>query len=265
MARSWFLIAVLALAGCGGTSAVSTAAATTTTFPAEYSAPYDVAATSPGADDTHLVVRLVPLGVAGQINDCPVRAEIQQLDEADAGIVRLNFTLTARQVEADGCPEPWIDVPVALHASVKDRRVTISTGIGGGWWLPTGSSYEKCQLPKCNPDTGAPQPAPTCDNGTLSDAVRRGDVPQHVVFKQVRCEGEWAVIDLDFGAAACGPVSEIEGSNRCANQQVHRQYFRAEGNLWKLIAWDEQAGCTAIHATTPEFPDHLCADLPALP
>lgn len=102
-----------------------------------------------------------------------------------------------------------------------------------------------------------------CDDATLHDAIANADVPAHFRMPVTRCEDPFAVVDVDHGAGACPQSGEPE-TNSCAGQAVQRMYWRIVAERWELIGYDENEGCGRIAEVAPDFPAHLCADLPAV-
>jgi hypothetical protein len=105
----------------------------------------------------------------------------------------------------------------------------------------------------------------SCDNSTLRDTIANADVPRHFGMGNSRCEEPFAVVDVDVGAGAC-PVTGDPTDNPCAGENIRRLYFRidADAAAWTVAGSDPGPGCGTITATIPDFPTHLCHDLPAL-
>lgn len=162
-----------------------------------------------------------------------------------------------------GCEITTRDVTVELDGPLAGRHVM--TQLPPGRWVPgaDGQPYLRCELPACDPATGvAPLPV-TCDDPTLADAARSSDVPRHSGLANKRCELPWAAIDIDIGAGAC-PASG-DGPNPCAGTNIRRTYWHADGYTWRQVGSSTGSGCGDIATTVPDFPLHLCEDMPPLP
>lgn len=144
--------------------------------------------------------------------------------------------------------QPLGDRPVAFPPS--QRFVVVRSG----------GAYVRCTLPSCDPSVEPRIPA-RCGNGTLQTAVFSSDAPKRSRMSNERCEGEWAVIDVDLGAAACPATGDP--ANPCAGQRVDREFFRIVDGAWRLRDVSRKPGCDDVTQVEPDFPLRLCADLPA--
>jgi len=224
----------------------------------------EISSVASGSDGQSLIARVDVLPVEGSTGACAVGVEHAVESEGDLLYVGVTFSSNVPGPDpafplCDTAPR---DVVIDLGAPVAGRDVITQTPIAR-WRSTTNGDYERCELPACDAGTGsAPLPA-TCDDATLADAVRSGDVPRHAGFANKRCELPWAVIDVDSGAGAC-PASG-DGANPCAGQNVRRTYWKASGYTWEPVGASTGSGCGNIDSVVPEFPLTLCADLPALP
>jgi hypothetical protein len=156
----------------------------------------------------------------------------------------------------EGCDLESRAITVTFASVPDEVRIRDSMG---GMFSYIGGRIESCPAGPmvCNNDPAS------CDGATLHDAIANSDVPAHFRMPLSRCEAPFAVVDVDYGAGACAPTGEAS-TNPCANQQVHRMYWRITADRWDLIAYDDNAGCGEIHEVAPEFPKSLCQDLPAI-
>ncbi|HEX6420922.1 MAG TPA: hypothetical protein VFZ77_20635 [Acidimicrobiales bacterium] len=256
-------VLIVGLAACGDESPGSRSATDASRRPrSEFAA--DVAAIRAGGDGRSLVARVDGLPVDGSTNVCEV--ELSDAVEFEADRIYLQVTYLTHDPDHDpafpGCRTGPREVTVDLGSPLAGRHVL--TQFPSGRWIPgPGGDYSQCVLPACDPSTGvAPLPV-TCDDSTLADAARSSDVPRHSGLANKRCELPWAVIDIDVGAGACPATGD--GTNRCAGQNVRRTYWRAAGHTWQQVGSSIGSGCGDVADIAPDFPLHLCADLPPLP
>lgn len=256
------VVALVALAaGCGsrgeGRALDAGGSAPVAPFTAE------IAAVAAGPDGHSLVAHVAALPVDGSTGDCAVTIAGRVTTEEDRAYVDVLVTDPApdRDPTYPDCDTAPRDVAIDVGRPVAGMRVIAQNP--SRVWVPTADgTYSECALPSCDPSTGvAPAPA-TCDDATLADAVRSGDVPRHAKIGIDRCELPWAVVDVDIGAGAC-PATE--GPNPCAGKNVHRTYWEVDGSTWRMLAESTGAGCGDVADQVPDFPLRLCAGLPSLP
>jgi hypothetical protein len=253
---------VSCVAGCGDVSSNADNSEVSATQSAGWSA--EVGSVSPGADGQSLIARVDVLPVEGSIGACAV--DVEHTVELEGNVVYVNVTFSINGPAPDPrfplCDTAPRDVVIELGSPLAGRHVITQTPIAR--WRPTKTGdYERCELPGCDPNTGATPQLATCDDTTLADAVRNSDVPRHAGLANKRCELPWAVIDVDIGAGAC-PASG-DGTNTCSGRNIRRTYWKAAGYTWEQVGASTGTGCGDIASVVPEFPIHLCADLPALP
>lgn len=224
----------------------------------------EVSAVSPGADGQSLIVRVDVLPVEGSTGACAV--DIEHNGEPIGEVVYVDVAFRSNAPAPDPlfplCDTAPRDLVIELAAPLAGRHVITQTPVAR-WRPTTAGDYERCELPVCDSNTGASPPSATCDDATLADAVRSGDVPRHVGLANKQCELPWAVIDVDVGAGAC-PASG-DGTNPCSGQDIRRTYWKAAGYTWEQVGASTGTGCGDIASIVPAFPIHLCADLPAFP
>ena len=107
--------------------------------------------------------------------------------------------------------------------------------------------------------SSGPQPVVTTPPSVTASS---GDVPRRFSIANERCQGEWAVIEVDIGAGACPATDEPE--NPCVGQRNNRHFYRAVDDAWVLLAITRSAGCDDVHSADTSFPAELCDDLPAI-
>ena len=250
-----------ALAGCGrGSDAPDADVAVVP--PVQFAA--EIASVAAGADGRSIVARVDALPEDGATGPCEI--EVSHSVELEDDRIYLGVTYLTHDPEQagvfTGCPTAPREVTVDLGAPLDGRHV-ITQDPTGRWVPGAEGAYALCELPACDAATGAtPLPA-TCDDSTLADAARSGDVPRHAGLGPSRCELPWAVIDIDVGAGACPATGE--GPDPCAGENVRRTYWRTAGYTWRQVGSSAGSGCGEIATIVPEFPLHLCADLPPLP
>ena len=128
------------------------------------------------------------------------------------------------------------------------------------WVADSSGHFTPCELPACDPSTGEPPVAATCEDGSLAEDVRvHGDVGRHAAIGESRCADGWAMVEVDIGAGACPPTDS--GPNPCSGQRIDRLFLRAGVNNWEVVTRSRSAGCIDVHQAAPEFPPALCVDL----
>ena len=194
------------------------------------------------------------------------------IEETEPDIVRVYPRVALPNVLADASLGRWADefgacpttnptIQLAVDRPLGDRDLMLD----GVRWVPsTGDRYQRCELPACDPQTGAGAEVATCsDTVALVDDVRtRGDVPRHSDIGEVRCEGGWAMVEVDIGSSACPPSDGA--ANPCAGKTLDRLFLRAGTPHWEVIGRTRDAGCGAISDVAAQFPLDLCRDRPAL-
>jgi hypothetical protein len=264
---------------CGSTSGVGGApngGPDTTISTGPSTAGLEISGVAPGADPTVLVAtaEAVPVGPGS----CAV--EVTPLVEYEADRIYLSLTVTVEMTQVleivdgggfrtieeststDGCDLATTPVQVTLDGPL-DRRAVITQNPTANWQAGADGSYQRCELPACDPETGQVPPAAGCGDSTLPDAVRRGDVPRRAGIDVRACELPWAVVDIDIGAGACPATGEP--GNPCAGTNIDRSYWKVVDGTWDVLAYSSGAGCGDVLDALPELPRQLCADLPPVP
>jgi hypothetical protein len=225
----------------------------------------EVDAVQPGSDGRSVVARVAVLPVEGSTGAC--RVQVDHSVDLEGELVYVGVTFASAVNDPDpafpDCETAPRDVVIDIGAPLAGRHVITQTPVAR--WRPSSSAagYERCELPGCDPSTGAPPAPVTCDDSTLAEAVRSGDVPRHVGLSNKRCQLPWAVVDVDVGAGACPATGD--DANPCAGTNVRRTYWQAAGHTWTQVGSSTGAGCGEIATIVPEFPVELCTGLPALP
>jgi hypothetical protein len=101
----------------------------------------------------------------------------------------------------------------------------------------------------------------SCDGSSLHDQVR-AMMLKHTALLDDRCEGTYAVYDVDWGAGICW---QPETPNPCAGQRTSRLFLQAVGATWTAFYQNPDGGCGDVTTFRPDFPTSLCADLDPLP
>lgn len=182
--------------------------------------------------------------------------------------VKLDNPSTYPSLEASGCERRSETVRFTATAPLgTDKPIaTVRHGSVEQYFYPDGDRFTECALPGCDPTTGLPADDPGCD--TLKRDVRSGtaglDLPRRARTQTVACDESWAIVQVDFGAAACPATGDA--TNDCAGQNLDRAYLRlSETGFWDVFDWDDLQGCGEVPETEPTFPIELCQDLPELP
>ena len=289
--RLFAAVAVIAavLAGCGQGSASTSPSITApaasagpagqiqewgpaTVFPEGWSSttPHEVAALHVADDDRSLLVdtRFVPVRLAeracagdigGWTEDEGHPDVLWMMVRTASPNVLADPTLLRWEDEFGACPERRSTLELPLDAPLGGRDIVVD----GARWVPGADGYEPCELPACDPETGAgPAVAACSDGGQLIEDVRTlGDVPRHSDIVEHRCEGRWAMVEVDIGSGSC-PAGD--GQNPCAGETIDRLFLRAGTPHWEVIGRTRDAGCGDITDVDADFPAALCADRPAL-
>jgi hypothetical protein len=200
-----------------------------------------------------VTVRSDPVPVESAAGECAVEITPWAQESNHEVIVYVGYTGGVVS-PFEGCEVAPRTVEVALASPVGTRAVV--DGMGARFWLRDGAWVGCGDVVM----TCITEPA-SCDN--LRDAISNADVPRHFGMSNTRCDGAWAVVDVDLGAGDC-PVTG-DGPNPCAGQRLRRMYWQVQADAWVQVGSDRGPGCGSIADIVPDFPSELCAGLPALP
>ncbi|HET6952141.1 MAG TPA: hypothetical protein VFI47_17300 [Acidimicrobiales bacterium] len=247
-------LAFAAIAGCGGgpdgtTEAGDSAGATAAPGGTDFTGIDDVV----GATDAELTIVTDPLPVEGATGACAVEVAPRLEEYPSEIVVYVDYTGAARS-PFEGCDVAPRTAVVPLAAPVGER--VVRDGMGAQFWIRDGAWVGCGHVVMTCITTPA-----SCEN--LRDFIANADVPRHFGMANTRCDGAWAVVDVDYGAGDC-PVTGEPQHNPCAGRRVRRMYWQVVGEEWVAVGSDPGPGCGAIAATVPAFPAALCADLPAV-
>ncbi|MEZ5382781.1 MAG: hypothetical protein R2754_13440 [Microthrixaceae bacterium] len=160
--------------------------------------------------------------------------------------------------EFGACPTADTALELKIGAPMAGRDVVLDKV---RWVADSEGEYGVCELPGCDPETGAAPATADCDGGSLTDDIRLyADVGRHASIGEKRCQDGWAMVEVDIGAGACPAGDE---SNSCAGQRIDRLFLKAGVPHWEVLARTREAGCGPV-VSNPEFPKDLCEDRPAL-
>jgi hypothetical protein len=261
---------------CGTTSTVRSEpdGGPDTTIAAFASSPaLEISGVAPATDPMVLVAttEAVPTGTG----PCAVEVKPSVEYEADRIYLSLTFTEEVTQVSellegggfrtieesssTEGCDLVATPVQVTLDGPL-DRRAVITQNPMAYWLAGPDGRYQRCELPACDPQTGQVSAVAGCEDSTLPDAVRRGDVPKRAGIDVRACQLPWAVVDIDTGAGACPATGEP--GNPCAGKTIHRSYWKSVDGTWEVVAYSSGPGCGDVLGAIADFPPQLCADLP---
>jgi hypothetical protein len=219
-----------------------------------------------GDTDRQLELLVGDLPAAGADGPCRYEIDPTIVEEKGDPFVRLRLTITMGHPydrTFPSCDTAPVWVTADLANPLGDRDILGEDDLGNMQrWQNIDGTLTACVLPDCDPDTGAAPLEPTCDNGTLREAVQADDVPTHADITVLGCDGSWAVVDVDIGAGSC-PAQD--GPNPCAGERVDRLFWHAEGGAWVRVFWSRDPGCGKVRESVPAFPVALCEGLPAPP
>jgi predicted small lipoprotein YifL len=248
------LLVIGTAAACGGGGPSAAGPAGTVADPAapanQFVGIEDVVAAGP----TDLTIVTDPLPRAGATGACGPTVVTPRVEEHPTEVlVYVDYAGPVRS-PFDRCDVATRTVTVPLAAPVGERTVRDAMGAQfwqrDGAWVGCGHVVMTCIT----------TPA-SCQN--LRDFVANADVPRHFGMGNTRCDGRWAVVDVDIGAGDCPVTGEPRG-NPCAGVRVRRMYWQVVDDAWVLVGSDPGPGCGAIAAVAPAFPTSLCADLPVV-
>jgi hypothetical protein len=243
-------VAGLVLAGCarapvgGPTPAGTATAAEPVDTGVEYEAP--VTGVLPGPDPRRLVIQVTYPTDTGTCYG-PPRPYL--LEETDTVIFANVVMAPVGSPTPGSCPATGTGT-LTTTAPVGTRSLTINQQpwrlAGGGYW-------------RCDTELGCAPSADHCDATWTLQAFNGLDVPRHAGRHIEHCDQQWLVMTVDVNSAACG----AGGRPGCsAPPSVARYVFRF-ATAWVLAARTVTAGCAQIRAAVPEFPEQICASLPA--
>ncbi len=208
-----------------------------------------------GATDTDLTLVTDPLPLEGATGDCGPTTVTPRVEEHPTEVlVYVDYVGPARS-PFDGCEVAPRTLTVPVAAPVGER--VVSDAMGARFWAQDGAWVGCGHVVMTCITTPA-----SCDN--LRDFVANADMPRHFGMGDTRCDGRWAVVDVDYGAGDC-PVTGEPQDNPCAGVRIRRMYWQVVDEAWVNVGSDPGPGCGDIAAAAPEFPAALCADLPAIP
>jgi hypothetical protein len=200
-------------------------------------------------------------GVGGRLNDddhpevvwASVSVAVPSVSDDEA-------VATAAGQHGDCAPvTSTVDLAVTGPIGNRDVMVDRTRWANGG-----DGTFARCEPPDCDPTTGAEPVSASCDDhGALVDDVRTfGDTGRHARILEVRCEGAYAMVEVDIGAGACGPTDGEP--NTCAGTRIDRLFLRAGTPHWGVVTRTREAGCGDVVALVPDYPVALCEDRPAV-
>jgi hypothetical protein len=250
------MLAALVLAGCASRSETSGTDASAASDGSGDVVNFIGISAVEGADGRTLTVNSEPLPTDASAAGCAVEATPRAQETPYEVIVYIDLMGDVGDPPYfEGCAVEERSMTVPLADPIADRRVT--DAFGSIFWQRDGR-WTGCDqvVMTCVTDPAS------CDNGTLRDTIANADVPRHFGM-DTRCEEPYAVVDVDIGAGAC-PADDT-GPNPCAGERIRRMYWRIEDGAWVEIGVDQGRGCGDVLETAPDFPTHLCADLPPVP
>lgn len=248
------LAAVAGVLGCSDSGEQVASTGTEATSPTDAAWPLAIQSIDPPVGN-QIVVHTAP--TVSDEGPAKCRGTIASNISESPEQILVDLTITTNAAPPfEGCNLESRAVTITLTTMPDEVRIRDSLG---GVFTHIGGKTESCPAGPmaCNNDPAS------CDDATLHDAIANADVPAHFQMSLIRCEAPFAVVDVDYGAGACAPTGE-EGDNPCADQRVHRMYWRIEDDRWEPIGYDDNAGCGDIHQVAADFPATLCDDLPAI-
>ena len=174
------MVVAAALTACGSGNVLESDAGGPPTFDpmatVSFAAP--VRDVTMGGDDQHLtaVIGDLPTG-----SDPACRYELDPgVDESAPDVVRLSPVVVRTQASCASCPTGETTLDVTLTAPLAGRRVMATDATGApAVYLVVDGALTRCALPDCDPATNLPPTPASCDDGSLVDDLRTGDVPMH--------------------------------------------------------------------------------------
>ncbi len=269
-----FGLMLLVLLGCGAgqpsdvdTAAASTAEQTEFRYPLPW--PVNAIDRTDEPDSLDFVVSDVPVADGSDI--CASVVEIRGVVRAEDGValieVNLVNGLSYPERETAGCATTEQTIRFVLGSVVADieKILIVSFSDVRQTFYPVDDGFTECALPDCDPNTGLPATEPGCD--TIARDIRERlvglDLPRRANWNTIACDNEWAVLEIDFGAAACPATGDA--TNACSGRNIKRAYIHlTDSGFWNVVDWDEDNGCGDVPTNEPMFPTDLCADLLAI-
>jgi hypothetical protein len=182
------------------------------------------------ATDTDLTLLTDPLPVESNARrGCAVEVAPRVEEHETQILVYIDYRGAARS-PFEGCEVAPRTLTVPLAAPVGERAVHDAMGarfwLRDGAWVGCGSVVMTCIT----------EPA-ACDN--LRDFIANMDVPRHFGMDTISCDGQTAVVDVDYGAGDC-PVTGEPQHNPCAGQRVRRLTLVVDDDAWVVAHAEER-------------------------
>jgi hypothetical protein len=247
--------------GPGGTARETT---TTIDPDAVVWAPMDVDTT---ADPLVLRLRLDGLPEEGEPPPCA--AEVSATATADPSpsvTIAVSGGGTDRDTAFSSCVNRERIVSLHLETELEEGATVrvAAEPLEYVYLLQADGTLASCASVGCDPATGKllDELTPGCE--TLHLDVFNYEVPRYTGVEVLGCEGDWGIVELDFGAITC-PGSGERSYEECPGIHVARNFYRLDDDdgLWRPIAHAVGPGCDEVLAVEPDFPSGLCEGLPA--
>mgnify|MGYP003377545511 CR=1 FL=1 len=133
--------------------------------------------------------------------------------------------------EFGACPTADSALELEIGAPLSGRDVVVNKI---RWVADADGAYGVCELPDCDPETGAAPATAACEGGSLTADIRTyADVGSHASIGEKRCQDGWAMVEVDIGAGAC-PADE--GANPCAGRRIDRLFLKVGVPHWRVLA-----------------------------
>ncbi|HEY6416135.1 MAG TPA: hypothetical protein VIX41_07860, partial [Acidimicrobiales bacterium] len=218
----------VAVAGCGGRPSDTTEAGGTSSASPAAGAEFVGIEGVVGATDTELTLLTDPLPPVDAGGACQITATPRLEEHPSEIVVYVDYRGAARS-PFDGCVPASRTVAVPLAAPVGDR--VVADAMGARFWLRDGSWVGCGHVVMTCITTPA-----SCEN--LRDFIANMDVPRHFGMDTVSCDGQRAVVDVDYGAGDC-PVTGEPQANPCAGQNVRRLHLEVVDDAWVVVRGEE--------------------------
>jgi len=194
----------------------------------------------------------VTVDLQGGPPGCAVRPRAR-VTGAGKDVVRIEARMhTSGRPECVATSVELTTLPVELDLRGRDLSVNEEL-----WERGPGTTFVRCGALGCDP------PRDRCDPVYTYDLGADADIPPERHLDVLACEAPWLVADVEAVVTGC---QSVDGSTPPPSCDVfrYRWFAHLRHRTWQVVGSATDGGCAQILDQVPDFPRHLCADLPPL-